>query len=76
MKCSPSLGWQCLEVVLVLSVLVAWLSEVKEKILPIFLLELIAEGGNSFFSARYGFVCDNVANFEVCSSNYIHVKQY
>lgn len=22
-------------------------------------------GGNSFFAARYGFVCDNVKNFEV-----------
>lgn len=27
---------------------------------------LILGGGNSFFSARTGLVCDNVANFEVC----------
>lgn len=26
---------------------------------------LILGGGNSFFTARYGFVCDNVANFEI-----------
>ena len=25
-------------------------------------------GGNSFFAAREGLVCDNVANFEVCTS--------
>ncbi len=27
--------------------------------------KLIYLGGNSFFAARYGFVCDNVKNFEV-----------
>ena len=27
---------------------------------------LILGGGNSFFSARQGLVCDNVANFQVC----------
>ena len=31
------------------------------------LLNLV--GGNSFFAARYGFVCDNVENFEVVLAN-------
>ncbi|KAI4111161.1 MAG: hypothetical protein LQ345_006868 [Seirophora villosa] len=30
---------------------------------------LTTGGGNSFFSARYGFVCDNVKNFEVVLGN-------
>ncbi len=29
------------------------------------LLKWTFEGGNSWFAPRYGFVCDNVANFEV-----------
>ncbi len=30
-------------------------------------LGLWLAGGNSFFAARYGFVCDNVRGFEVCT---------
>ena len=28
-------------------------------------------GGNSYFASRYGFVCDNVNNFEVSGSSHI-----
>lgn len=30
---------------------------------------LVLGGGNSFFSARYGYVCDNVKNFEIVLGN-------
>lgn len=30
---------------------------------------LVLGGGNSFFAARYGFVCDNVKNFEIVLGN-------
>jgi hypothetical protein len=31
-------------------------------------------GGNSFFAARYGFVCDTVENFEVGQTRALNVQ--
>lgn len=37
-------------------------------------LKCLHAGGNSFFASRYGFVCDNVKNFEVSRNPSFHPK--